>query len=109
MFTKFLKIFSCKRTTVDEGKLWLENYFIEVGKPARLKTDSTTYLKKNIILFAKIIINCNTIRHRHSNLSERYLQETLYIYFYSVDYKNWDDKLKKIEYFINSIPNTIVE
>lgn len=115
LFTKYVKLFSCKKTNVPEIKKCMQKYFSEVGKPSKLIVDNATYFQsekfKNFCEQNYIKINFTSIRHPESNPAERYVQETLkFLRILARDnHKNWDSKLQQIEYFLNTTPNTITE
>lgn len=107
LFSKLIKTYPCKRTTVDNIKHCLENYFQEIGKPKHIIMDNATYFQNN--RFKKyckqnnIMINIISIRHPQSNPSERYIQEILKFLRIHVqnNHKYWDNELENM-YFKRS-------
>lgn len=115
VFTKFIKLFACKRTNFVEIKDCLVKYISEVGKPSKLILDNATYFQSE--RFRKfcnnkgIQLNFTSIRHPESNPAERYVQETLKFLriLTQNNHRDWDLNLEQIEYFLNSTPNTVTE
>lgn len=113
IFSKFISIYACKRTNTKTVKRLLENYFINIGKPQNCILDNATYFNNEILKkFCRnnqINLKFTSIRHPAANPTERYIKEIIKYLRILVNNKqqSWENYLKQIEYFMNSVPNNV--
>lgn len=112
IFSKFMKLYPCKRTNFYEIRRQLCTYFDEIGTPKKCILDNATYFQSvRFLNFCErngVDLNFTSIRHPSANPAERYIQEV--IKFIRIickkNHKIWDQKLQEIENYLNSVPNT---
>lgn len=116
VFTKFTRIYPCKRNNTDTAINCIELFMLELGKPKRILADNATYFTnnrfKNYWLDRNIALSYCSVRHPQGNPSERYVQEVikyLRIMVYYDRHVNWHNYIAKIEKYINEVPSTVTQ
>lgn len=114
VFSKYTKIYPCRKCNTQVALNCIESFVETVGKPVRLLADNATYFnnqrfKEGIINQGIKIIFCS-IRHPQGNPSERYIQEVikyLRILLVNEQHRNWVNYTGRVETYINEVPSTV--
>lgn len=115
IFSKFTRLYPCKRTNFKEIKLNLERYFEQFGKPKRCIIDNATYFRnrrfENFCKKNDLRMSFTSIRHPAANPSERYIKEIIkYLRIVTfTDHQNWENHLEEVQGFLNNVPHTNTE
>lgn len=115
IFSKYVKLYACKRTNYNEISRRLTQYFEQIGKPKICILDNASYFQSD--RFGQfcdrngVKLNFTSIRHPAANPAERYIKEVVKFLRITCgrNHKIWDEKLEEIEHYINSVPNTNTE
>lgn len=112
IYSKYIKLYPCKRTNTKILKILLKNYIEEVGQPKMCILDNATYFNNDIfkqfLIANSIKPQFTSIRHPAANPSERYIKEVI-TYLRILTYQNheaWDMHLNDIQCYLNEAPNT---
>lgn len=115
IFSKYVKLYPCKRTNYEEITRHMRTYFQEVGKPQVCILDNATYFQSDRFqAFCKkhnITLNFTSIRHPTANPAERYIQEVIKFLRITCeqDHTQWENNLPQVESFMNNVPNINTE
>jgi RNase H-like domain found in reverse transcriptase/Reverse transcriptase (RNA-dependent DNA polymerase)/Integrase zinc binding domain/Aspartyl protease len=116
VFSKFTKLYPCKKTNVRTVKRCLNNYREKVGTFKECLLDNATYFNndklKQYCRDKNITLSYISIRHPQSNPSERYIKEIikfLRILCANERHELWENHLSEVETFINSTYNSTTE
>lgn len=115
IFSKYVKLYPCKRTNYEEITRHMKNYFERMGKPKACILDNATYFQserfKTFCHKNNIKLNFTSIRHPSANPAERYIQEVIKFLRIACerDHTMWEEKLKDVEIFMNQVPNSNTE
>lgn len=111
VFTKFVKLFPCRRTNAKTTIEKIQCYVQHIGKPNKILLDNATYFRgkefKRHCEREGIELRFTSIRHPQANVSERYIQEVVkYLRILcSNHHRDWESQLPLVEDFINNTPN----
>lgn len=111
IYTKYIKLYPCKRTNTKTLKSLLNKYIQEFGQPETWLLDNATYFNndnfKTFLMTNSIVPHFTSIRHPSANPAERYIKEVI-TYLRILTHQNhelWDKQLNDIEEYLNEAPN----
>lgn len=111
IYTKYIKLYPCKRTNTKTLKSLLNKYIQEFGQPETCILDNATYFNndnfKTFLMTNSIVPHFTSIRHPSANPAERYIKEVI-TYLRILTHQNhelWDKQLNDIEEYLNEAPN----
>lgn len=111
IFSKFIKLYPCKKTNVNELKRNINKFCDIIGKPDACIIDNATYFQnerfKNYCNNKNITINFTSIRNPQSNPAERYIKEIIkFLRIVCHDSHDlWDNHIESIEKYMNCTHN----
>jgi len=115
VFTKYVRLYPCRKTNEKTVERCLTDYANTIGKPQNVIVDNATYFQnnrfKNYCNRNGINIRYTSIRNPKANPAERYIKEV--IKFLRIkchrDHKNWEEEIYDVEVFLNKTHNLTTE
>ena len=115
VFTKYVRLYPCKKTNERTVERCITEYANTIGKPQNIIVDNATYFQndkfRSFCGKNGIKIRYTSIRNPKANPAERYIKEV--IKFLRIkchhDHTNWEEVIWDIEVFLNKTHNLTTE